>query len=76
MDMRLPEWFDSMDGLTSDNSRQMIVQFRVLFEAFIVLAIMTGYREAVIDFVKFIYKILWNSKKSKTKSKVSETTVY
>uniref|UniRef100_A0A914PDH0 Uncharacterized protein n=1 Tax=Panagrolaimus davidi TaxID=227884 RepID=A0A914PDH0_9BILA len=83
LDLRIAEWFDGTYGLSSDIPRQMIVQFRILIEAFVVLGIMTGYREALIDFVKIVFDFLRHPlktfkrfKQNLNSSKISVTTVF
>uniref|UniRef100_A0A914QBF1 Gustatory receptor n=1 Tax=Panagrolaimus davidi TaxID=227884 RepID=A0A914QBF1_9BILA len=83
LDLRIADWFDGENGLASTFPRQMILQFRILIESFIVLAIMTGYRESLIDFMKFNYKFMCHPlktfkrlKSNRNMTKISEINVF
>uniref|UniRef100_A0A914PJ94 Uncharacterized protein n=1 Tax=Panagrolaimus davidi TaxID=227884 RepID=A0A914PJ94_9BILA len=74
-DLRLPTWLNGAQGLTS--SKQMLGQLRIFIEALIVLLVLTGYREAIVKFIKFTYFILRNPRKvfQQFKPNVSQTKV-
>ena len=55
---------DGNYGLTSDSCRRMIIQFRILLESLIVLGVLTDYREAMVNFVQYIYTIFYKNRKS------------
>uniref|UniRef100_A0A914Q4Y6 Anoctamin n=1 Tax=Panagrolaimus davidi TaxID=227884 RepID=A0A914Q4Y6_9BILA len=76
-DFRLPLWLNGDYGLVSDPARQMLSQFRVFTESIIVLFLMTGYREALVKFVKFIFAAIENPKNAyhRFKSRITQTKV-
>lgn len=55
-----PTWLNGGNGLTTH--LQTIRQIRIFLEALIVLGIMTGYREAIINVVKFVFIFIKNPK--------------
>ena len=57
-DLELPLWIYGHMGLNDDTIIQFIFQIRIFLESIIVLALMTGYREVIINFVKFICRII------------------
>uniref|UniRef100_A0AC35F4R1 Uncharacterized protein n=1 Tax=Panagrolaimus sp. PS1159 TaxID=55785 RepID=A0AC35F4R1_9BILA len=69
LDFRLPFWLDGSYGLMALIPRRMISQIRVFLDAFIVLVLMTGYREAIINVLKTMYFTLLNPQKTFTKTK-------
>uniref|UniRef100_A0A914Q2I3 Uncharacterized protein n=1 Tax=Panagrolaimus davidi TaxID=227884 RepID=A0A914Q2I3_9BILA len=51
-------WIFGSMGLTMPISLQMFRQLRILFEAILVLTVMTGYREAIISFFTLIFFVI------------------
>lgn len=49
-------WLDENWGLSDIINNQMAKQFRVFIESILVLSIMTGYRENLLQFFKLIYR--------------------
>uniref|UniRef100_A0A914PGA8 G-protein coupled receptors family 1 profile domain-containing protein n=1 Tax=Panagrolaimus davidi TaxID=227884 RepID=A0A914PGA8_9BILA len=64
LDLRLPLWFDGPSGLADNAPRQMIRQIRVFIESIIILFLMSGYREAGINFIKFLWFSIMHLQKS------------
>ena len=56
----LPTWLHSDLGLIDPAILQTIVQIRIFIESIIVLGIMTGYREAIINFIRFVFNATKN----------------
>ena len=57
LNFNLPKWLYSDMGLNDPAIVQTIVQVRIFLESIIVLALMTGYREAICNVFKFIYHL-------------------
>uniref|UniRef100_A0A914QNE2 Uncharacterized protein n=1 Tax=Panagrolaimus davidi TaxID=227884 RepID=A0A914QNE2_9BILA len=67
--VQFPVWLIGSYGLLSLVPKHMISQIRVFLDAFIVLILMTGYREAIINFLKTVFFALKNPRKAFQKSK-------
>uniref|UniRef100_A0A914QZE7 Uncharacterized protein n=1 Tax=Panagrolaimus davidi TaxID=227884 RepID=A0A914QZE7_9BILA len=65
-----PTWLNGGNGLTTH--LQTIRQIRIILEALIVLGIMTGYREAIIDVVKYVFNFIKNPKNAFERHSVSK----
>ena len=71
IDFRLPLWLDGDYGLTALPILQAVVQLRIFIECLVVLFVMTGYRESVINFLKNSRNIFKNARSDITVTKVS-----
>uniref|UniRef100_A0AC34FPZ5 Uncharacterized protein n=1 Tax=Panagrolaimus sp. ES5 TaxID=591445 RepID=A0AC34FPZ5_9BILA len=69
VDLQLPEWLDGAYGLTEN--LQTLRQLRIFLEAIIVLSIMTGYREAIAAFIKFVFNVVKDPRKAYQRSSPS-----
>ena len=70
-----PPWLDGIHGLSSTAILQAIVQLRIFIESIIVLSIMTGYREALVELIKFVFGVFKNPPKVSRKLAVNLTRV-
>uniref|UniRef100_A0A914QCD1 Uncharacterized protein n=1 Tax=Panagrolaimus davidi TaxID=227884 RepID=A0A914QCD1_9BILA len=66
---KYPAWLGGSYGLFSSAPRAVILEIRILLDALIVLSLMTGYREAVMDLLKTVFLALKNPQKIFQKSK-------
>ena len=59
--LHLPVWlYSGTYGLADPRILQTIVQLRIFFECVLVIIIMTGYREAIFKFFRFLFKAAYN----------------
>uniref|UniRef100_A0A914Y149 Uncharacterized protein n=1 Tax=Panagrolaimus superbus TaxID=310955 RepID=A0A914Y149_9BILA len=54
----LPKWFSGQFGLGDDAIIHNFIQIRIFVESVIILFVMSGYREAVNRFIKFLVSSL------------------
>uniref|UniRef100_A0A914QKA5 Uncharacterized protein n=1 Tax=Panagrolaimus davidi TaxID=227884 RepID=A0A914QKA5_9BILA len=66
---RFPAWLNGSYGLFTSAPKSVILEIRILLDSLIVLSLMTGYREAVIDLLKTVFLALKNPQKTFQKSK-------
>ena len=64
MEMEFPVWMERDFGLTDPLIFPAIRQLRIFIESIVILTIMTGYRETVVDSIRFILKFFKNPRKS------------
>uniref|UniRef100_A0AC34FMI3 Uncharacterized protein n=1 Tax=Panagrolaimus sp. ES5 TaxID=591445 RepID=A0AC34FMI3_9BILA len=58
--LQLPEWLDDDDfglGLEGPTIYPAFKQLRIFLESIIIIAVMAGYREAIIRFFKYLYRL-------------------
>uniref|UniRef100_A0A914QWH1 Uncharacterized protein n=1 Tax=Panagrolaimus davidi TaxID=227884 RepID=A0A914QWH1_9BILA len=70
---QLPEWLDDYNrgfGLESPAIYPTVKQLRIFLESIIILAVMAGYREAIIKFFNYLFRLFKKPKPSLPKNSV------
>ena len=64
IEIELPNWIEGELGLTDFRMFPTIRQFRIFLESIVVLSIMTGYREAIVEVAKIVFRTFKNPRNS------------